>query len=211
MTSAAGWLLSEQGANILVNDLGEATATQDAESLPTHVGVFVCGPRIAAPDSLVADAVEQVGTDRHHRQRRRLLTGRRDPQDERRMVAANAPHSPRSAVSSRQSSSPALRKSAKRERAEGLEVFRGVVHVLSVSGTMGNAGQTNYAAGKAGIVGPTVSPATNGSVRCERQCGRVRLHRHPNDRREDAGQRVRARRCAGPLRRARRTARLHLA
>ncbi len=36
-----------------------------------------------------------------------------------------------------------------------MEVFRKVVNVSSVSGTMGNAGQVNYSAGKAGVVGLT--------------------------------------------------------
>jgi 3-oxoacyl-[acyl-carrier protein] reductase len=47
------------------------------------------------------------------------------------------------------------RDAAKREAEEGREVFRKVVNISSVSGIYGNAGQTNYAAGKAGIVGIT--------------------------------------------------------
>jgi 3-oxoacyl-[acyl-carrier protein] reductase len=47
------------------------------------------------------------------------------------------------------------REAAKREAAEGREVFRKVVNITSTSGVYGNAGQTNYAAGKAGIVGIT--------------------------------------------------------
>ena len=34
-------------------------------------------------------------------------------------------------------------------------MFRKIVNVSSISGTMGNAGQANYAAGKAGVVGLT--------------------------------------------------------
>jgi 3-oxoacyl-[acyl-carrier protein] reductase len=50
---------------------------------------------------------------------------------------------------------PHLREPAKKEREEGREVFRKVVNVTSVSGTQGNAGQVNYAAAKAGLVGVT--------------------------------------------------------
>ncbi|MCD6728294.1 MAG: SDR family oxidoreductase [Solirubrobacteraceae bacterium] len=50
---------------------------------------------------------------------------------------------------------PHLREPAKAERAEGREVFRKIVNVSSISGTMGNAGQANYAAGKAAVVGMT--------------------------------------------------------
>jgi 3-oxoacyl-[acyl-carrier protein] reductase len=52
-----------------------------------------------------------------------------------------------------------IREASKRELAEGREVFRKVVNVSSTSGIYGNAGQVNYAAGKAGIVGITKSLA----------------------------------------------------
>jgi 3-oxoacyl-[acyl-carrier protein] reductase len=48
-----------------------------------------------------------------------------------------------------------IRTAAKNEAAEGREVFRKVVNISSISGLCGNAGQLNYAAAKAGIVGAT--------------------------------------------------------
>ena len=50
---------------------------------------------------------------------------------------------------------PHLREPAKKELEEGHEVFRKVVNVTSISGTQGNVGQVNYAAGKAALVGIT--------------------------------------------------------
>src|SRR5207248_9954297 len=50
---------------------------------------------------------------------------------------------------------PHLREPAKKEREEGREVFRKIVNVSSISGTMGNAGQANYSAGKSAVVGLT--------------------------------------------------------
>lgn len=44
---------------------------------------------------------------------------------------------------------------AKKEAAEGREVFRKVVNISSVSGILGNAGQANYSTAKAGINGLT--------------------------------------------------------
>src|SRR5207248_6574620 len=50
---------------------------------------------------------------------------------------------------------PQLREPAKKEREEGSEVFRKVVNVSSISGTMGNAGQANYSSSKSAVVGMT--------------------------------------------------------
>ena len=50
---------------------------------------------------------------------------------------------------------PHLREPAKAEREQGIENFRKIVNVSSTSGMFGNAGQANYAAGKAGVVGLT--------------------------------------------------------
>jgi 3-oxoacyl-[acyl-carrier protein] reductase len=49
-----------------------------------------------------------------------------------------------------------LRETAKREKETlGHAAARKIVNVSSTTGTRGNAGQTNYAAGKAGIIGVT--------------------------------------------------------
>lgn len=50
---------------------------------------------------------------------------------------------------------PHWREAAKAERGEDKEVFRKIINISSTSGTMGNPGQANYSAGKAGVVGLT--------------------------------------------------------
>ncbi|MBO9499242.1 MAG: SDR family oxidoreductase [Novosphingobium sp.] len=48
-----------------------------------------------------------------------------------------------------------IRELAKKEAAAGQEIFRKVVNISSMSGTNGNAGQSNYSSAKAGLVGLT--------------------------------------------------------
>ncbi|HZO58509.1 MAG TPA: SDR family oxidoreductase [Solirubrobacterales bacterium] len=50
---------------------------------------------------------------------------------------------------------PHMREPAKAERDAGQEVFRKIINITSISGTMGNAGQVNYSSGKAGVTGLT--------------------------------------------------------
>ncbi len=50
---------------------------------------------------------------------------------------------------------PVIAAAAKEEAAQGREVFRKVVNISSIAGTGGNAGQVNYSAAKAGILGVT--------------------------------------------------------
>jgi 3-oxoacyl-[acyl-carrier protein] reductase len=50
---------------------------------------------------------------------------------------------------------PHMREPAKAERDQGEEVFRKIINITSISGTMGNAGQVNYSSGKAAVTGLT--------------------------------------------------------
>jgi len=50
---------------------------------------------------------------------------------------------------------PHMRDPAKVERDRGEEVFRKIINITSISGTMGNAGQVNYSSGKAAVTGLT--------------------------------------------------------
>jgi 3-oxoacyl-[acyl-carrier protein] reductase len=153
---ATAELLCEHGAKVVINDLdgdlAEQTASEIAGETVVHAGDLT---KAGAPETLVQTAIDAWGRlDIVVNNAGYTLDGTlhklSDDAFQRmldihtvvpfRVLRAAAPH---------------LREPAKKERAEGREVFRKVVNVSSVSGTMGNAGQANYAAGKAAVVGLT--------------------------------------------------------
>ncbi len=153
---ATAELLAEQGAKVLINDLDKDVAEQAAGEIQGETTVFGGDlTKEGVPHQLVQTAIDSWGridiivnnagytldapvhkmSDDHFQ--RMLDIHIVAPF---RIVRAAAPH---------------LREPAKQEKAEGREVFRKIVNISSTSGMMGNAGQANYAAGKAGIVGMT--------------------------------------------------------
>jgi len=153
---ATAQLLSEHGANVLINDLDADVAEQTASEIGGETVVYGGDLTVSgAPDELVQTAIDAWGKiDIIVNNAGYTLDGAvhkmSDEQFQRmldihtvvpfRVLRAAAPH---------------LREPAKKEREEGVEVFRKIVNVASTSGTMGNAGQANYAAGKAAVVGLT--------------------------------------------------------
>jgi 3-oxoacyl-[acyl-carrier protein] reductase len=153
---ATAELLAEQGARVLINDLDEDVAEQAASEISGETTVFGGDlTKEGVPDQLVQKAVDEFGqidiiVNNAGYTRDGVAHKMTDDQFQAmldihtivpfRILRAAAPH---------------LREPAKQEKEEGREVFRKVVNVSSISGTMGNAGQVNYSAAKAGVVGLT--------------------------------------------------------
>jgi 3-oxoacyl-[acyl-carrier protein] reductase len=153
---ATAELLSEHGAKVVVNDLDGDVAKETADAIAGETAVYG-GDLTAegAPEALVQTALDAWGkvdiiVNNAGYTLDAPIHKMSDDWFQRmldihlvvpfRVIRAAAPH---------------LREPAKVEREEGREVFRKIVNVSSISGTMGNAGQANYSAGKAGVVGLT--------------------------------------------------------
>jgi 3-oxoacyl-[acyl-carrier protein] reductase len=153
---ATAELLASQGAKVVINDLDGDVAQQTASEIAGETAVFAGDLTTGdAPEKLIQTAIDAWGridiivnnagytldapihkmTDEWFQKMLdiHLIVPFR-------VIRAAAPH---------------LREPAKKEREEGREVFRKIVNVSSISGTMGNAGQANYSSGKAGVVGLT--------------------------------------------------------
>ncbi len=153
---ATAELLASQGAKVVINDLDGDVAQQTASEIQGETAVFA-GDLTAgdAPEKLIQTAIDAWGRiDIIVNNAGYTLDAPIHKMSDEwfqkmldihlivpfRVIRAAAPH---------------LREPAKKEREEGREVFRKIVNVSSISGTMGNAGQANYSSGKAGVVGLT--------------------------------------------------------
>jgi 3-oxoacyl-[acyl-carrier protein] reductase len=153
---ATAGLLAEQGAKVVISDLdGDAAAAAAAEiggETGVHAGDIT---RAGEPEALVATAIDAWGRlDIIVNNAGYTLDGVVHKLSDdwfQRMLDIHV-IAPFRVV---RAAAPYLRDPAKAERARGEEVFRKIVNVTSIAGTMGGAGQVNYAAGKAGLVGLT--------------------------------------------------------
>jgi 3-oxoacyl-[acyl-carrier protein] reductase len=153
---ATAELFVAEGAKVLINDIDGDVAEQAAGEIEGETAVFAGDlTKPGVPDDLVAKAVEAFGAvdivvnnagytwdGVVHRMTDEQFQAMLDIHTivPFRVTRALAPH---------------WREAAKQELGEGKEVFRKIVNVTSISGTMGNAGQVNYSAAKAGVVGLT--------------------------------------------------------
>jgi 3-oxoacyl-[acyl-carrier protein] reductase len=153
---ATAELFVREGAKVLINDIDGDVAEEAAGEIDGDTAVFAGDlTEPSVPDELVRSAIEAFGAvdivvnnagytwdGVVHRMTDEQFQAMLDIHTvvPFRITRAIAPH---------------WRDAAKAEQAEGKEVFRKLVNVSSISGTMGNAGQVNYAAAKAGVVGMT--------------------------------------------------------
>lgn len=153
---ATAEVLSEHGAKVLINDLDGDVAAQTAGEIGGETTTFAGDlTEPGVPDALVQKAVDEWGrldivVNNAGYTLDAPIHKMSDDWFQRmldihvivpfRVIRAAAPH---------------LREPAKKEREEGREVFRKIVNVSSISGTMGNAGQANYSSAKAAVVGLT--------------------------------------------------------
>src|SRR3982751_5827635 len=153
---AVAELLSEQGAQVLINDLDGDVAEQAATEIKGETAVFAGDlTKENVPDELVQKAIDEFGKiDIIVNNAGYTWDGPIHKMEDRQFQAMLDIHTivPFRVI---RAAAPHLREPAKKEREAGEEVFRKIVNVSSISGTFGNAGQANYAAAKAGIVGLT--------------------------------------------------------
>ena len=153
---ATAELFLSEGARVLINDIDGEVAEQAAGEIEGETAVFAGDlTKPGIPEELVANANQAFGqvdivVNNAGYTWDGVIHKMSDEQFQAmldihtivpfRMIRALAPH---------------WREAAKREAGEGQEVFRKIVNVTSISGTMGNAGQANYSAAKAGVTGLT--------------------------------------------------------
>ncbi|MDA7415321.1 SDR family NAD(P)-dependent oxidoreductase [Xenophilus arseniciresistens] len=155
--------LASAGAAVVVNDLDEAPANEVvAEIEGTGARAMACAGNVAAPDfgtRVVAATLERFGAidiiiNNAGYTWDNVIQKMSDEQFEA-MLACHL-SAPFRLLRAAQ---PYLRSASSAEQAQGREIFRKVVNVSSVSGTGGNAGQVNYSAAKAGVIGLTKAMA----------------------------------------------------
>ncbi|WP_423458421.1 SDR family NAD(P)-dependent oxidoreductase [Ottowia sp. VDI28] len=155
--------LASAGAAVVVNDLDETPANEVAAEIE-HAGgrALAVAGNVAAPDfgtRIVAATLDGFGAidiivNNAGYTWDNVIQKMTDEQFE--AILACHLTAPFRLLRAAQ---PYFRNVSSSEQEQGREVFRKVVNVSSVSGTGGNAGQANYSAAKAGVIGLTKAMA----------------------------------------------------
>ena len=153
---ATAELFASEGAQVLINDLDGDVAEQTASEIDGETSVFAGDlTKPGTPDELVKKALDDFGkVDILVNNAGYTWDGVVHKMTDEQFQAMLDIHTivPFRMV---RAIAPTWRDAAKAELGEGREVFRKIINVSSISGTMGNAGQVNYSAAKAGVVGFT--------------------------------------------------------
>jgi 3-oxoacyl-[acyl-carrier protein] reductase len=153
---AAAALLAEHGARVLVTDLDLDEAEEAAAAIPGETAVVEGDlTKDGVPEAIVHEAIERFGQlDIVVNNAGYTWDGMAHKMDDEQFRAMLEIHT---VVPFRllRAAAPYLRDAGKADKEAGLEVFRKVVNVTSISGTQGNIGQANYSAAKAGLIGLT--------------------------------------------------------
>jgi 3-oxoacyl-[acyl-carrier protein] reductase len=153
---AAACLLAEHGARVLVTDLDEDVAEEAAAAVPGETAVLGGDlTKDGVPEAVVERAIDEFGQlDIVVNNAGYTWDGMAHKMNDEQFRAMLEIHT---VVPFRllRAAAPYLRDAGKADKEAGLEVFRKVVNVTSISGTQGNVGQANYSAAKAGLIGLT--------------------------------------------------------
>ncbi|MGH2922805.1 MAG: SDR family NAD(P)-dependent oxidoreductase, partial [Solirubrobacterales bacterium] len=153
---ATAELFAAEGAKVLINDLDGDVAEQAAGEIDGETAVFAGDlTQPGACDDLVKAATEAFGqVDAVVNNAGYTWDGVVHRMTDEQFQAMLDIHTivPFRMI---RAIAPTWREAAKSERDSGEEVFRKIVNITSISGTMGNAGQANYSSAKAGVTGLT--------------------------------------------------------
>jgi 3-oxoacyl-[acyl-carrier protein] reductase len=153
---ATAELFISEGAKVLINDIDGDVAEQAAGEIEGETAVFAGDlTKPGVPDELVVKANEAFGqVDIVVNNAGYTWDGVVHKMTDEQFQAMIDIHTvvPFRVI---RALAPTWREAAKAELGEGREVFRKIVNITSISGTMGNAGQANYSAAKAGVTGLT--------------------------------------------------------
>jgi 3-oxoacyl-[acyl-carrier protein] reductase len=151
--------LASEGASVVVNDLDAGPASEVADAVKAGGGQAVAVPGSVTgegfADRFVAAAVESFGgVDIIVNNAGYTWDNVIQKMSDEQWHAVVGVHL-KAPFDILRAAQPVIRAAVLRERERGVAVHRKVVNISSVSGLHGSAGQANYSAAKAGIVGLT--------------------------------------------------------
>ncbi|GCD90154.1 SDR family NAD(P)-dependent oxidoreductase [Nocardioides sp. LS1] len=156
---AVALLLAAEGAKVVVNDLDQEPADQVVEEIRKNGGEAVACPGSVTSEGFaerfVQTAVENYGgIDIIINNAGYTWDSVIQKMTDEQWYAIVDLHL-KAPFDILRAAQPVISSAVKKERSEGRVVHRKVVNISSVAGVFGNAGQANYSAAKAGIIGLT--------------------------------------------------------